>query len=75
MQRLARALVNELMEARNGQHLPRVQKQMANAKLLIIDKLGFVLLSKIWAQLLFELISQRYECEAMLVMSNLPFVE
>ncbi len=38
----AAALVNELMEARDERRLLRVQKQMANAKLLIIDELGFV---------------------------------
>ena len=69
----AAALVNELMEARDGRRLLRVQKQMANAKLLIIDELGFVPLSKTGAELLFELISQRYERGATLITSNLPF--
>ncbi|WP_372922132.1 AFG1/ZapE family ATPase [Roseovarius sp.] len=71
----AAALVNELMEARDERRLLRVQKQMANAKLLIIDELGFVPLSKIGAELLFELISQRYERGATLITSNLPFDE
>jgi DNA replication protein DnaC len=44
-------------------------------KLLIIDELGFVPLSKTGAELLFELISQRYERGATLVTSNLPFDE
>ena len=42
---------------------------------LIIDELGFVPLSKTGAELLFELISQRYEREATLITSNLPFDE
>jgi DNA replication protein DnaC len=42
----AAALVNELMEARDERRLLRVQKQMANAKLLIIDELGFVPLQR-----------------------------
>ena len=46
-----------------------------NHKLLIIDELGFVPLSKTGAELLFELISQRYERGAMLITSNLPFDE
>lgn len=71
----AAALVNELMEARDERHLLRVQKQMANVKLLIIDELGFVPLSKTGAELLFELISQRYERGATLITSNLPFDE
>ncbi|SFK05715.1 IS21-like element helper ATPase IstB, partial [Celeribacter halophilus] len=71
----AAALVNELMEARDERRLLRVQKQMANVKLLIIDELGFVPLSKTGAELLFELISQRYERGATLIISNLPFDE
>jgi len=42
---------------------------------LIFDELGFVLLSKIGAELLFELISQRYVRGATLITSNLPFDE
>ena len=71
----AAALVNELMEARDERRLLRVQKQMANVKLLVIDELGFVPLSKTGAELLFELISQRYERGATLITSNLPFDE
>ena len=71
----AAALVNELMEARGERRLLRMQKQMANAKLLIIDELGFVPLSKTGAELLFELIPQRYERGATLIRSNLPFDE
>jgi DNA replication protein DnaC len=71
----AAALVNELMEARDERRLLRVQKQMAAVKLLIIDELGFVPLSKTGAELLFEMISQRYERGATLITSNLPFDE
>src|SRR3546814_15439370 len=48
---------------------------MAAYQLLIIDELGFVPLSKTGAELLFELISQRYERGATLITSNLPFDE
>jgi DNA replication protein DnaC len=71
----AAALVHELMEARDERRLLRLQKQMANQKLLIIDELGFVPLSKTGAELLFEMISQRYERGATLITSNLPFDE
>ena len=47
---------------------------MAAVKLLIIDEWGFVPLSKTGAELLFEMISQRYERGATLITSNLPFV-
>ena len=71
----AAALVSEMMEARDERRLLRFQKQMAAYKLLIIDELGFVPLSKTGAELLFELISQRYERAATLITSNLPFDE
>ena len=71
----AAALVSEMMEARDERRLIRFQKQMAAYQLLIIDELGFVPLSKTGAELLFELISQRYERGATLITSNLPFDE
>ena len=71
----AAALVHELMEARDERRLLRLQKQMVSHKLLIIDELGFVPLSKTGAELLFELISQPYERGATLITSNLPFDE
>lgn len=71
----AAALVSEMMEARDERRLLRFQKQMAAYQLLIIDELGFVPLSKTGAELLFELISQRYERGATLITSNLPFDE
>ena len=71
----AASLVSEMMEARDERRLLRVQKQMAGYKLLIIDELGFVPLSKTGAELLFELISHRYERGSTLITSNLPFDE
>ena len=71
----AAALVHELMEARDERQLLRLQKQMVKQKLLIIDELGFVPLSKTGAELLFELVSQRYERGSILITSNLPFDE
>ena len=68
----AATLVNEMMEARDERRLLRLQKQLAGVKLMIIDELGFVPLSKTGAELLFELISQRYERGSTLITSNLP---
>ena len=42
----ASALVNELMEARDEMGLLNLQKRLARLKLLIIDELGFVPLSR-----------------------------
>lgn len=71
----AAAIVHELIEARDDKRLLRLQKQLAGHELLIIDELGFVPLSKTGAELLFELIGQRYERGATIITSNLPFDE
>ena len=71
----AAALVNALMDSRDERRLLRLQKQIAGYKLLIIDELGFVPLSKTGAELLFEIISLRYERGSTLITSNLPFDE
>ena len=63
----AAALVHELVEAIDERRLQRLQKTLASQDLLIIDELGFVPLSKTGAELLFELISQRYERGATLI--------
>jgi len=71
----AAALVHELIEARDEKRLLRFQKNLCRQELLIVDELGFVPLSKAGAEMLFEILSQRYERSATLVTSNLPFAE
>jgi DNA replication protein DnaC len=72
---LNKALVHELIEARDEIRLLNMQKRLANLKLLIIDELGFVPLSKTGAELLFEVFGQRYERGSIVVPTNLPFDE
>ena len=71
----AAALVHELMEARDERRLLNLQRQLSRLNLLIIDELGFVPLSPTGAELLFEVLSQRYERGSILVTANLPFDE
>jgi len=71
----AAALVHDLIEAVDDRRLQRLQKGLAAHDLLIIDELGFVPLSKTGAELLFEIISQRYERGSIIITSNLPFDE
>ena len=66
-------LVHELMEAQDEKRLLRLQRHLAKVKLLIVDERGFVPLSETGVELLFELISQRYECGSTLIKSNLQF--
>ena len=71
----ASALLHELIEANDNRRLLNLQKKLSRFKLLIIDELGFVPLSKTGAELLFEVISQRYERGSILITTNLPFDE
>ena len=71
----AASLVHELIEARDERRLLNLQTKLARLKLLIIDELRFVPLSKTGAELLFEVFSQRYERGSVLVTTNLPFDE
>ena len=52
-----------------------LQRQMSRLNLLIIDELGFLSLSRIGAELLFEVFSQRYERGSIMVTTNLLFDE
>jgi DNA replication protein DnaC len=60
-------------DAKDEKQLLRLEKTLASYELLIIDELGFVPLSRTGAELLFELISQRYGRSATIITSNLPF--
>ena len=71
----AAALVHEMIEAADERRLQRHQKQLAAQDLPVIDELGFVPLSKTGAELLFEVISQRYKRGSIIITSNLPFDE
>jgi len=71
----AAGLVNELIEARDEKRLLRLQSRLGKLKLLIIDELGYVPLSSIGSELLFEVVSQRYERGSTIITSNLPFEE
>ncbi len=71
----AAGLVHQLMEARDEKRLSRLQAQLAAAKLLIVDELGYVPLSQTGAELLFEVFSRRHERGSTIVTSNLPFDE
>jgi hypothetical protein len=51
----------------------KLQRELQAVKLLIVDELGYVPLSPTGAELLFEVLSQRYERGSTIVTSNLPF--
>jgi N-acyl-L-homoserine lactone synthetase len=63
------------IEANTMQLLRKLQTHFATVKLLIIDELGYVPFTAVGAELLFEILSQRYERASTLITSNLPFDE
>lgn len=71
----AAGLVHQLLEARDERRLLKLQQQLQSCKLLIVDELGYVPLSSMGGELLFETFSQRYERGSTIVTSNLPFDE
>ena len=69
----AAGLVHEMMEARDERPLLNLQRHLSRLGLLIIDELGDVPLSLTGADLLFEVFSQRYDRDSIMVTTNLPF--
>ena len=68
-------LVRQLLEARDARELGRLQRRLLTLDVLIIDELGFVPFDRIGGELLFNLITDRYERRATIVTTNLAFAE
>ena len=68
-------LVRKLVEAKDDRQLGRMHRYYQRISLLIIDELGFVPLNKVEAELLFNLLADRYERRSTVVTSNLNFGE
>lgn len=66
-------LVTELLECREEKKLQRLHKQLERFHLIVLDELGYVPFSKVGAELLFEVVSQSYERNSLIVSTNLPF--
>lgn len=68
-------LVRVLVEARDQRELTRLQRRLARLDLLIVDELGFVPFDRAGGELLFGIITERYERRSVAVTSNLAFGE
>jgi DNA replication protein DnaC len=66
-------LANQLVEARANHALSRIEKLWRKLDLVVLDELGYVPFSREAAQLLFAMISVRYELGSFIVTSNLDF--
>ena len=68
-------LVRTLIEARDERTLTRLHSRYQRVDLLIIDELGFVPFDRAGGELLFNLLSDRYERRSTMVTTNLAFSE
>lgn len=71
----AAAMLNELAELDSDSALRRRIKNYTQPSLLIIDEVGYLSYSNRHADLLFEVISQRYEKKSTCITTNKPFPE
>ena len=68
-------LVEALMEAKSERALGRMRASLKKVDLLVLDELGFVPLPASGAELLFDIVSDRYEKASIIITTNLPFEE
>jgi DNA replication protein DnaC len=69
------SLVETLLEARSERTLGRLRSALKKVELLVLDELGFVPLPTSGAELLFEIVADRYERASIVLTTNLPFEE
>lgn len=68
-------LIQELVKAKNNLTLTNYFQKLRSIDLLIIDELGYVPFNRDEGDLLFQLISDRYERKSILITTNLTFKE
>jgi DNA replication protein DnaC len=71
----AAAMLNELAALDSDNALRRRLKYYVKPDLLVIDEIGYLSYSNRHADLLFEIISQRYEVKSTMITTNKPFGE
>jgi DNA replication protein DnaC len=68
-------VVNRLSAAQSTHQLAREIKRYETPRLLVLDELGYLPLDKRGAELLFQIISKRYEHSSTIITTNIAFKE
>jgi DNA replication protein DnaC len=66
-------VINDLSAAQQAGNLKRAIKQYLLPRVLVLDELGYLAVNQHGADLLFQVISQRYERGSIVLTSNKPF--
>ncbi len=69
------SLMGRLVRARHENRLERTLQQLVYPRLLILDELGYLPLTREEASLFFRLLARRYERASLIVTSNKSFVD
>jgi IstB-like ATP binding protein len=69
------SLMGRLVRARHENRLERILQQLAYPRVLILDELGYLPLTREEASLFFRLLVRRYEWASLIVTSNKSFVD
>jgi DNA replication protein DnaC len=69
------SLMTRLSKAHSENRLEQTLKQLTYPKLLIIDEVGYLPLSRVEASLFFRLIVRRYERASLIITSNKSFLD
>lgn len=69
----AAGLLNSLLDAKRDGYLGRRLRQLERCDLLLIDELGYIPFEREATDLLFQVISQRYESRSIALTTNLAF--
>ena len=66
-------MVQELLIAKQEFRLPKYLRQLSSYDILIIDDIGYIQQNREEMEVLFTLLSERYERGSVMLTSNLPF--
>lgn len=69
----ASGLVQDLLSAKRDLRLNQMLKRLAKFEALIIDDISYIPQDREETDVLFVLLSERYECRSLIITSNLPF--